>query len=449
MSNLIYRVVHWLKQFIQDPEYKLAQVALRFIGEERLPDRMVIKYQFHNVFGYPLDLKHPQTFNEKLQWLKLYNRNPLYTTLVDKYRVKHWVAEKIGEQYVIPTLAVYDSVDDIDLDKLPNQFVLKCNHDSGSVVICRDKLTFDFAAAKRILQNGLNTDFYLKHREWPYKNVKRCIIAEKYLEPVVESIDIASHIMDYRIYCFDGNPLMIYAYTNYLQSNNSKPEPSNCDYFDVNWQPLPYIQRSQSRGNIERPKELSCMLDAAQQMSKDIPFARIDFYETDKLYLGEITFYPGAGLSKFHPHIWDKKIGEHINLQKCNIRERKNMLKGGVIYDYKFFCFNGKPRFMYIGADKAENPTSDFFDMEFNHLPIRMTDPNAETPPQKPKEFEELKRVATVLCKGFPHVRVDFYVVSGQIYFGEMTFFHMAGLSPVKPLEWNLRVGNWLKLPKR
>lgn len=104
---------------------------------------------------------------------------------------------------------------------------------------------------------------------------------------------------------------------------------------------------------------------------------------------------------------------------------------------------------MYIGADKAENPTSDFFDMEFNHLPIRMTDPNAETPPQKPKEFEELKRVATVLCKGFPHVRVDFYVVSGQIYFGEMTFFHMAGLSPVKPLEWNLRAGDWLKLPEK
>lgn len=304
MSNLIIRAVHWLKQFIQDPEYKLAQVALRFIGEERLPDRMVIKYQFHYVFGYPLDLKHPQTFNEKLQWLKLYNRNPLYTTLVDKYRVKHWVAEKIGEQYVIPTLAVYDSVDDIDLDKLPNQFVLKCNHDSGSVVICRDKSTFDFAAAKRILQNCLNTDFYLKHREWPYKNVKRCIIAEKYLE------SSQNDLYDYKFFCFNGK-------VRFFKIDTERFCNHHAYYFDGSGNRLSSGDKQlfdYEGRHVEIPDNLLELIGLAENLSQTCPFVRVDFYtEKSIVKFGELTFFPGAGLIKYTDG-FDKSMGECMDI---------------------------------------------------------------------------------------------------------------------------------------
>ena len=168
------------KHFFQDPAYKIVKFALHFVPAAAIPDKLFLKYQFHYVFGYRLDLKHPKTFNEKLQWLKLYDRNPLYTTLVDKYAVKQWVADKIGEQYVIPTLAVYDSVDEICWDDLPKQFVMKCTHDSGSTCICKDKASFDIETAKKTLKTSLATDFYIKNREWPYKKVPHRIIAEKY-----------------------------------------------------------------------------------------------------------------------------------------------------------------------------------------------------------------------------------------------------------------------------
>ena len=197
----VFRV---LKHFGEDPEYKICKLLLRFVKPEHIPDKMFLKYQYHYVFGKRLNLRHPKSFNEKLQWLKLYDHNPLYTTLVDKYAVKEWVANRIGEQYVIPTFAVYDNTEQIDLSKLPDRFVLKCTHDSGSVVICKDKRTFDFDAAKQILTQGLKYNFYKKHREWPYKNIRPRIIAEEYKDG-----GATLELVDYKFYCFNGQPLIV------------------------------------------------------------------------------------------------------------------------------------------------------------------------------------------------------------------------------------------------
>lgn len=304
-KSLLKRASHWLKQFVRDPEYKLVQVALRFVDEEKLPDRMVVKYQFHNVFGYPLDLKHPKAFNEKLQWLKLYDRNPLYTTLVDKYRVKQWVADKIGEQYLIPTLAVYNSVDEIDLDKLPDKFVLKCNHDSGSVVICRDKSAFDFDAAKRSLQKCLNTNFYLKHREWPYKNVKRCIIAEEYLEST------QGDLRDYKFFCFDGK-------VKFFQINIGRFHNHLCIYFDCDGNRLPWKVEGwlyDDDQTVEVPNNLPKLIEIAENLSCDFPFVRIDLYtENDIIKFGEFTFSSGAGLMKYVNGEFEEFAGGQIRI---------------------------------------------------------------------------------------------------------------------------------------
>ena len=272
-----------------------------------LDDAIYLKIAYFIHFKKRLNLKNPQTFSEKLQWLKLYNRNPLYTTLVDKYAVKKWVADKIGEEYVIPTLGVWDKVEDIDFDKLPSQFVLKCTHDSGSVVICRDKKKFNKKEAIKKLSRGLKHSGYYYGREWPYKNVPRRIIAEKYIE------------------------------------------------------------------------------------------------DTD----------------------------------------------GQELRDYKFFCFNGDPKFMYISNDRGVDPHTDFFDMEKRPLPFRLKDPPSKHVPHIPEQFEQMKDLATSLSNGIAHVRVDFYLVNKKIYIGELTFFHNGGFTIFTPSVWDKKIGDLLKLPTK
>ena len=224
--------------------------------------------------GYKIDLNNPRTFNEKLQWLKLNARDPLYTTLVDKYTAKQWVADKIGEQYIIPNLAVYDSVDQIDLDKLPDRFVLKCNHDCGSIVICKDKSSFDLEAAKKKLDAALKQNYYWNSREWPYKNVKPRIIAEPYLE------DASGELRDYKVYAFNGE-------CDYLMLcfDRQKGE-TKFIYFDRNWA----IQKELSNHGlkygdtieVERPYNLDLIFEFAEKLSSGFPFVRVDFYETMK-----------------------------------------------------------------------------------------------------------------------------------------------------------------------
>ena len=271
-------------------------------------DKTYLKIAYKIKIGKKLNLDKPQTYNEKLQWLKLYDRNPMYTKMVDKYEVKKIVSELIGEQYVIPTYGVWNHFDEIDFSKLPDQFVLKCTHDSGGIVICKDKSKLDKKAAKKKIEKCLKHNFFYGQREWPYKNVQPRIIAEAYIED-------------------------------------------------------------------EQTRELR---------------------------------------------------------------------------DCKFFSFNGTVKALFIAKDRTRNEETkfDFFDADFNHLPFTNGHPNADVLPEKPKNFEEMKRLAAKLSEGIPQVRVDFYEANGRVYFGEMTFFHWSGLVPFEPEEWDKKFGEWVELPR-
>lgn len=274
------------------------------------PDKLYLSISYHLRMNKLLNWNAPKTFNEKLQWLKLYDRKPEYTIYVDKYAVRDYIAKTIGEEYLIPLLGVWDTPEEINFDQLPNQFVLKCNHDSGGLCICKDKSTFDIQSAKEKLGKSLVTDYYLASREWPYKNVPRKIIAEKYME--------------------------------------------------------------------------------------------------------------------------DSKTKE--------------------LRDYKFFCFNGVVKALFVATDRQNKSTDtkfDFFDAEYNHLNFTHGHPNALQIPEKPKNFELMKKLAAQLAANMPHVRVDFYEINGKVYFGEMTFFHHSGFVPFRPEIWDKKFGSWLELPSK
>lgn len=431
-----------IRRYCRDPYYQIGKFVFKHFPNI-MPDKWYLQVMWLNNMGYKIDLKHPKTYNEKLQWLKLYDRNSLYTTLVDKYRVKQWVADKIGEEYVIPTLAVYQSVDEIDLNKLPNQFVLKCNHDSGSFVICRDKKHFDLEAAKRKLDKGFKTNFYKIAREWPYKNVKRCIIAEQYLEDKT-----FGDLVNYKFICINGKPEIMYI----TVKNDDIWE----NFYDMDFKQIDFTHgRHVYKHPIEKPQMFEKMKHVASQLAADVPNVRIDFYVVEnKLYFSEYTFYDWGGFAQIQPNKWDEQLGNIMQL--VDNQNVKRVCRGGVnddntiyfisdaLVDYKFFCFNGEPQIMYIGADKADEPTSDFYDMEFDHLPIKMVDPNAKTTPNKPACFEQMKQIAATLSKGIPHVRVDFYYVNNKVYFGEFTFYHMGGFSEVKPYDWSVKLGEYI-----
>lgn len=275
-----------------------------------LPDSTYIKLRYRFHMGKKLNLKAPVTFQEKLQWLKLHDHNSLYTTMVDKILVKDYVASKIGREYVIPLLGVWDSPENIDWDSLPDRFVLKTNHSGGNsgVVICSDKCHFDRELAIKKLKNSLCHDVYRNFREWPYKNVNKKVFAEEYVES------------------------------------------------------LPGV--------------------------KDLP-------------------------------------------------------------DYKFFCFNGKVKALFVATDRQTPGIEmkfDFYDENYNHLPFRQGHPNSVIPPTKPQSFEEMKHLAEQLSSGIPHVRVDFYEVNGKPMFGELTFYHFAGMVPFEPEEWDYKFGEWLTI---
>ena len=272
-------------------------------------DEKYLKRKFKSVFGYELDLDNPQTFNEKLQWLKLHDRNPLYTTLVDKYAVKQWVADKIGSQYIIPTLGVWNSPNEIDFDKLPTQFALKCNHNSGlGMCICKDKSKLDIKQVKKELEKGLKQDYYLTNREWPYKNVPRKIIAEQFMVD-----DKTQELRDYKFMCFNGQAKCCFVCTDRFSQQGLK-----VTFYDNNWQLMPF-ERHYARcpTSLNRPFNYDKMLNLAGKLSQNIPFVRVDFYSVKgNIYFGELTFYPGAGLEKFNPFEWDKKIGDWLILPK-------------------------------------------------------------------------------------------------------------------------------------
>lgn len=271
-----------------------------------MSDKMYLKAKYHAIFGKKLNLTAPVTYNEKLQWLKLNDRKPQYIKLVDKYEVKKIVSEMIGDQYIIPTLAVWESPEEINIDKLPDQFVLKCTHDSGGLAICRDRSKFNLETTKLKLAKAMKNNYYWRGREWPYKEVKPRIIAESYME--------------------------------------------------------------------------------------------------------------------------DERFGE--------------------LRDYKFFCFDGVVKAMFIASDRQKSVDTkfDFYDETGKHLDIKQGHPNADIPPELPINFEKMKELASVLSKGFKQLRVDFYEVNGRIYFGELTLSHFDGMMPFVPDEWDTKFGKYIQL---
>jgi hypothetical protein len=269
------------------------------------PEKTYLKILFYLKMGKPLDLNNPKTMNEKLQWLKLYNRKPEYTQMVDKVLAKEYVAKLIGEKYVVPTLGVWNHFDEIDFDQLPNQFVLKTNHCGGGdgVVICKDKNTLDKVAVKKKLEKALKIDISRSLVEWPYRNIKRKILAEVYL---------GDHLTDYKFYCFDGDADVV---MNCIERETGHPK---FYFFDKEWN----LRRLNKRGkeapegfSLPKPEGMDEMFDIAARLSEGLPYARVDLYNVNgKIYFSEITFFPASGFDKNRLPEADLYFGEKIKL---------------------------------------------------------------------------------------------------------------------------------------
>ena len=290
---------------IFNPYWVMGGIVRRVLSRLIRNDELYIKLRYFSGMKKFPDLQHPRTYNEKLQWLKLNDKHTEYTRLVDKYAVKEYIEKLNWGGKTIPTLGVWDRFDDIDFAQLPNQFVLKTTHDSGGIVIVKDKGKMDMQKARKKLEKSLQRKYFLMSREYPYKDVKPRIIAEKF------------------------------------------------------------------------------MVDES----------------------------------------------------------------GTELKDYKFFCFNGEVKFLFVATDRPFDTRFDFFDADFNHLPFKQGHPWAKKEIKKPANFEEMKRAAAALSKGMPHVRVDLYNINGEIYFGELTFFHFSGVVPFEPAEWDEKIGDYLNLP--
>lgn len=272
-----------------------------------LSDRIYLKIRYRACFKKKLNLSSPQTYTEKLQWIKIYDHNSKYTKMVDKYLVKEYVARLIGEQYIIPTIGVWDKVEDIPFDKLPNSFVLKCTHDSGGLVVVKDKSVLDIEQAKKKLKSSLNNNYYWVGREWPYKNVKPRIIAEKYMED-----SITGELRDYKFFVFNGKAKALFIATD---RQNTEVDTA-FDFFDMNFNHLDIRNgHPNSSRIIKKPQSFFKMKELAEKLGKGMPEARIDFYEVDgNVYFGEITLFHHSGFTPFEPERWDYIFGKWISL---------------------------------------------------------------------------------------------------------------------------------------
>lgn len=275
-----------------------------------LPDDIYIKLRYRLQMAKKLNITEPKTFQEKIQWLKLHDHNPFYTTLVDKVLVKDYVSSKVGSQFVIPLLGVWDKPEDIDWNRLPCRFVLKTNHSGGNtgVIICRDKSTFDKKKAIEKLSRSLRCDVYHDLREWPYKNIEKKVFAEEFIEVSPDMISLP----DFKWYCFNGEP----KYCQVIQDRTTK---ETIDFFDTNWRHQEFIGLNPTAVPASslptRPLNLDVQLSIASELSKDLPFSRIDLYEVgERVYFGEITFYPASGLGSFRPDQYNELLGDMIAL---------------------------------------------------------------------------------------------------------------------------------------
>lgn len=295
-----------LKKFVNNPLVAVARVWMKM--SPWIPSsELYLKVLYRCKTGKKLHLDHPILFNEKLQWLKIHNTDPLYTQLADKYEVRKYVSDRIGDEYLIPLLGVYDSFEEIDFSKLPNQFVLKTTHDSGSIVICKDKSNFDIEKARKKIRKSLKYEYYYKGREYPYKNIRHRIIAEQYMEDKE-----TGELTDYKFFCFNGKPEIIFVASERFAGKGVV----KFTYFDMNYNVLPiHSFGHNSSKTLNKPDCLDDMLMVLNKLCIDVPFIRIDLYAINhKVYFGEYTFFHDGGIVPLEPDEWNYKLGEMIHL---------------------------------------------------------------------------------------------------------------------------------------
>lgn len=301
---MIKKIIKNLKR----PKIIILYLISNSILSRLIPDAIFLKMKYRLRIGKKLNLSNPKTFNEKLQWLKINDRKPEYTSLVDKCKVREYIATTIGKEYLIPLLGVYSSYDEIDFNKLPNEFVLKPNHTSGNIFICKDKIKVNHIELKKTIKKWLNRKYYWVHREWPYKNIKPKILCEKYM--VDES---GLELKDYKFLCFNGLPKIIQV----MSGRNNRNY--NINHFDLKWKRLKIPRKNHQESQIyfNKPMKLNEMVSICKILSKKIPFVRIDFYSINELiFIGEITFYPTSGFMDFIDEKDDYLLGSWIKLSK-------------------------------------------------------------------------------------------------------------------------------------
>lgn len=291
-----------LIQELSKPNVLLLKLFVKF--PFFISDKLFLRYKFRVLMNKKLDFKTPKTYNEKLQWLKLNDRNPAYSDMVDKAEAKKVVANLIGEQHIIPTLGIWEKFDDIDFNQLPNKFVLKTTHGCGGVIICKDKAKLDIAAARKEINFSFKHNYFAYGREWPYKSVKPRIIVEEFM--VDES---GVELKDYKFFCFDGEPKAMFIATD-------RPHDTRFDFFDMDFNHLPFTNGHENASKeIHKPQNFELMIDLARKLSKGIPHLRVDLYNINgKVYFGELTFFHWGGMVPFVPEEWDYKFGSWINL---------------------------------------------------------------------------------------------------------------------------------------
>lgn len=301
----VEKLLRKTKTVINKPDI-LAEKALYF-SSKVFDDQTYLKMLFAIKSGYKLNLAYPKTFNEKLQWLKIHYRNPIMTKMVDKYMAKSFVSEVIGKEYVVTNYGVWDSFEEIDISQLPKSFVLKTTHDQGGVVIVYDKDNFDINGARKKLNKHLKVQHYYLTREWPYKDVKPRIMAERLL--INEE---NSDIKDYKFYCFQGEPRLMYI------SHGKQSDTKYLDFFDIQFNRLDISRPGFSQSDIDYtiPETWDLMKELAKKLSNGFPHLRVDFYCVEgKVYVGELTFFQGGGMMPFEPTSWDNTLGDWIDLE--------------------------------------------------------------------------------------------------------------------------------------
>jgi len=296
-------------EYIKNPWKIFVTLAARGFFDN-MSDAQYLKCMYRARFNKRLDLENPISFNEKLQWLKIYDRNPVYTKLVDKYEVKKIVKDIIGEDYVIATLGVWNSFDEINFENLPNSFVLKCTHDSGGMVVERDKNNLDIGKTKAKIEKSLKRNYFYREREWPYKDVEPRVIAEKFMQDEMQK----SGLIDYKFYCFNGVPRCLYVSEGLENHSTAK-----ISFLNIDWSFAEFKRKDfESLEELpKKPQRYEEMIEIARKLSQTFPFVRVDLYEIDgQVYFSELTFTPAAGMMPFEPQEWDRKLGEFLQLPK-------------------------------------------------------------------------------------------------------------------------------------